>query len=112
MLAFYAIMCCALLPVVSANLGWISVIALYGIFFFMSIMFPTIFALAIKDLGSKTKKASSYIIMSIVGGAVFPLLMGFVADITHSMSIGFLVPIPFFVYIFYYGISGHKVIKN
>jgi len=112
MLAFYAVMCVALLPLVSMNLGWVSIVSLFGIFFFMSIMFPTIFALAIKDLGSKTKKASSYIIMSIVGGAVFPPLMGYVADATHSMSIGFLAPIPFFVYILYYAVSGHKIQTN
>jgi FHS family L-fucose permease-like MFS transporter len=110
-LAVYAIMCCLLLPVVTANMGWISIIALYCIFFFMSIMFPTIFALAIKDLGPRTKKASSFLIMSIVGGAVFPLLMGYIADLTNSISIGFLAPIPLFGYIVYYALSGHKV-KN
>lgn len=109
MLGLYSLMCCLLLPVVTANLGWTSIIALYGIFFFMSIMFPTIFALAIKDLGPKTKKASSFIIMSIVGGAVFPPLMGYIADATHSISIGFLAPIPFFAYILYYALEGHKV---
>ncbi len=109
MLALYALMCVLLLPLVSANMGWISIISLYGIFFFMSIMFPTIFALAIKDLGPKTKKASSYIIMSIVGGAVFPPLMGYIADVTHSMSIGFLAPVPLFAYILYYAVSGFRI---
>jgi FHS family L-fucose permease-like MFS transporter len=110
MLALYAILCLVLLPIVSANLGWLSIIALYGIFFFMSIMFPTIFALAIKDLGPKTKKASSFIIMSIVGGAIFPPIMGYIADVSHSISIGFLAPIPFFIFIFYYAIAGYKVL--
>ncbi len=109
MLALYALMCLLLLPVVSLNLGWASIISLYAIFFFMSIMFPTIFALAIKDLGVKTKKASPFIIMSIVGGAIFPPLMGYLADATNSMSIGFLAPIPFFIYIVYYAIAGHRV---
>jgi FHS family L-fucose permease-like MFS transporter len=109
MLGLYALMCCLLLPVVSANLGWASIIALYSIFFFMSIMFPTIFALAIKDLGPKTKKASSFLVMSIVGGAIFPMLMGYIADVSHSISIGFLAPIPFFIYILYYALEGHKV---
>jgi MFS transporter, FHS family, L-fucose permease len=109
MLALYSLLCCLLLPVVSANMGWISIIALYGIFFFMSIMFPTIFALSIRDLGPKTKKASSFLVMSIVGGAVFPMLMGYIADVSHSISIGFLAPIPFFVYILYYALEGHKV---
>lgn len=111
-LAFYSLMCVALLPLVSLNLGWISIISLFAIFFFMSIMFPTIFALAIKDLGPKTKKASSYIIMAIVGGAVFPPLMGYIADITHSMAVGFLVPIPLFLYILYYALKGHRVLPN
>ncbi len=112
LLAIYALICVLLLPLVSANVGWVSIIALYAIFFFMSIMFPTIFALAIKDLGSSTKKASSYLIMSIVGGAIFPPVMGYIADVSQSMSIGFLAPIPFFIYIFYYGLAGHKVEVN
>ena len=107
-LATYALMCCLLLPLVSAGLGWISLISLYGVFFFMSIMFPTIFALGIRDLGAKTKKASSFIVMSIVGGAVFPPLMGWIAD-NSSMSVGFYAPIPFFAFILYYAISGYKV---
>ena len=110
-LGFYALMCCVLLPVVSVGLGWISLIALYGVFFFMSIMFPTIFALGIKDLGPQTKKASSFLVMSIVGGAVFPPVMGLIADV-HGMSVGFYAPIPFFVYILYYAIYGHKVKYN
>jgi FHS family L-fucose permease-like MFS transporter len=108
LLAVYALMCCILLPLVSAGLGWISLLSLYGVFFFMSIMFPTIFALGIKDLGPQTKKASSFLVMSIVGGAVFPPLMGWIADV-HNMSVGFFAPIPFFIYILYYALRGHKV---
>lgn len=108
LLGFYALMCVLLLPFVSAGLGIVSVVALFLIFFFMSIMFPTIFALAIKDLGPQTKKGSSFLIMSIVGGAVFPMFMGWIADIS-SMSVGFLVPIPLFAFICYYGFLGHKV---
>jgi FHS family L-fucose permease-like MFS transporter len=108
LLALYALMCCLLLPVVSMGAGWISLIALYGVFFFMSVMFPTIFALGIKDLGPKTKKASSFIVMSIVGGAVFPPVMGLIAD-KFTMSVGFFAPIPLFVFILYYGLKGYKV---
>jgi MFS transporter, FHS family, L-fucose permease len=111
LLAFYALMCCLLLPVVSIGAGWISLIALYGVFFFMSIMFPTIFALGIKDLGPKTKKASSFIVMSIVGGAVFPPVMGLIAD-KFNMSVGFFAPIPFFIFILYFGLKGYKVKSN
>lgn len=108
MLAVYALICALLLPVVGAGSGWISIICLFGVFFFMSIMFPTIFALGIKDLGPDTKKASSFIVMSIVGGAIFPPVMGLIADKT-SMSVGFLAAIPFFLFILYYAVSGHKV---
>ncbi len=108
MLAVYSIAVCVLLPVVAAKLGWTSLIALYGIFFFMSIMFPTIFAMAIKGLGSKTKQGSSFLVMAVVGGAIFPPLMGWVAD-TYGMAKGFLVPIPLFIFILYYAINGYKI---
>jgi len=108
LLALYAFICCLLLPVVSIGAGWISLIALYGVFFFMSVMFPTIFALGIRDLGPKTKKASSFLVMSIVGGAVFPPVMGLIAD-KYTMSVGFFAPIPFFIFILYYALKGSKV---
>jgi FHS family L-fucose permease-like MFS transporter len=110
-LAIYALACVLLLPIVSAGLGWVSLISLFAVFFFMSIMFPTIFALGIKDLGTKTKKASSFIVMAIVGGAVFPPLMGFIADKT-SMSVGFFAPIPFFLFILYYALYGYKIVAK
>jgi FHS family L-fucose permease-like MFS transporter len=106
-LALYAGLCVALLPVVSLNFGWVSLISLYAVFFLMSIMFPTIFALGIKDLGSNTKKASSFLVMAVVGGALFPPIMGYVSDL-YGMSTGFFVPIPLFLFILYYGIKGYK----
>lgn len=109
MLAFYALVICILLPIVASEAGWISLMALYGVFFFMSIMFPTIFALAIKSLGSMTKQGASFLVMAVAGGAIFPPIMGLVAD-TFGMSMGFLVPIPLFLFILYYGWKGYKVI--
>jgi FHS family L-fucose permease-like MFS transporter len=109
LLAFCAGLAAILLPVVSMKLGWVSLISLYSIFFVMSIMFPTLFALAIKDLGPQTKKASSFLVMAVVGGAVFPPLMGLIAD-NFGMSIGFLAPIPFFAFIAFYALRGHRVI--
>jgi FHS family L-fucose permease-like MFS transporter len=109
-LAFYSAMCILLLPIVSLGMGWVSIISLFLIFFFMSIMFPTIFALGIKDLGEKTKKASSWIVMAIVGGAIFPMVMGHIADV-YSMSVGFFVPIPLFAFILFYALKGHIVRK-
>jgi MFS transporter, FHS family, L-fucose permease len=110
LLAIYALMCSLLLPLVSIGAGWISLIALYGVFFFMSVMFPTIFALGIKDLGPKTKKASSFLVMSIVGGALFPPIMGLIAD-KYNMSVGFFAPIPFFIFILYYALKGSVIEK-
>ena len=97
-----------LLPVVSMNIGWVSLIALYTVFLLMSIMFPTIFALGIKDLGPQTKKGASIIVMAVVGGAVFPPFMGHISDL-YSMSVGFLAPIPLFMFILYYAVKGHHV---
>ena len=62
------------------KLGWLSVICVFLSYFFMSIMFPTIFALGIFGLGARAKKASAFIVMAIMGGAILPKLMGAVAD--------------------------------
>ncbi len=83
LLALYAIVNVALCFVVVVAPGMISVYSLMAIFFFESIMFPTIFALGVKNLGAFTKKGASYIIMSIVGGALMPVVMGTIA--TNSM---------------------------
>lgn len=84
--------------------GGIGFAALLVVYLCESIMFPTIFALALRGLGAHTKIASSLLIMSIVGGAVAPLLMGIVAD-GHSMALGFIVPLVCFVVIAAYAIS-------
>lgn len=78
--------------VVLLDMGIASLIALLLGYAFEAIMFPTIFALALKGLGSHTKRASSFLMMSPVGGVVGPLLMGFVADHTASMVWAFAVP--------------------
>lgn len=108
MLALYSLIVCLLLPVVSLEFGWTSLVALYGVFFFMSLMFPTIFALAIRSLGNHTKEGASFLVMAVAGGAVFPPLMGAVAD-AYGMSLGFLVPIPLFAFILYYAVKGYKI---
>jgi MFS transporter, FHS family, L-fucose permease len=84
--------------------------ALFGTFFFMSIMFPTIFALGIRGLGEHTKLGSSLIVMSIVGGAIAPPLMGHIADVS-SMRLGFVIPLACFVFIALYGMSW-RVLEN
>jgi FHS family L-fucose permease-like MFS transporter len=88
--------------------GTLGLIALFGTFFFMSVMFPTIFALGIRGLGDYTKLGSSLIVMSIVGGAIAPPFMGHIADV-HSMRIGMAVPLICFVFIAIYGVMWQKL---
>ena len=102
-LRLYALVSAALMAVVMLPLGWFSVAALFASFFTMSIMFPTIFALGIHGLGEHTKKASAYIVMAIVGGAIMPLLMGWIAD-QASMRAGFAVPLACFAGVFAYAL--------
>ena len=73
--------------------GILSLIAFFALYLGESIMFPTIFSLALRDAGTKTKLASSLLIMTIVGGAVAPVIMGYIADTTGSMAIAFLIPL-------------------
>ena len=73
--------------------------------FFMSVMFPTIFALGIKGLGPNTKLGGSFIVMAVVGGAVIPLLMGLIKDRTGQLALGFLVPLAGYVIVALYGLT-------
>jgi FHS family L-fucose permease-like MFS transporter len=75
---------------------------------FHSIMFPTIFALSIKNLGPLTKTGSSLLVMAILGGAAFPALMGYISDAV-SIQRAFIVPLVCYVYIFYYAASGYRI---
>ena len=106
-LATYSIIC-AVLTLIAMGGGKLGLYGIFGTFFFMSIMFPTIFALGIRGLGEHTKLASSLIVMSIVGGAIAPPLMGLIADKT-SMRAGFALPLICFVFIAIYGIVWQKL---
>jgi len=83
------------------KLGWPSVICVFLSYFFMSIIFPTIFELGIRGLGVRAKKASAYLVMAIMGGAMLPKLMGHVADL-YGMSRSFIVPMFCFAFIAFY----------
>jgi FHS family L-fucose permease-like MFS transporter len=107
-LAAYSGICVVLTAFIMGG-GKFGFYALLGTFFFMSIMFPTIFALSIKGLGEHTKMASSLIVMSIVGGAIAPPLMGLIAD-HYSMRLGFSIPLVCFIFITLYGIFWPKLI--
>ena len=75
----------------------------------MSIMFPTIFALGIKNLKGDTEYGSSLIIMSIVGGAIMPRIFGMISDGTNNVQLGYIVPLVCFVVILFFGWKGYKV---
>ncbi len=79
--------------------------------FFHSIMFPTIFALGIKGLGPYTKLGSSLLVMAIIGGAVFPALMGYVSDLT-SIRTAFAVPLFCYLYIWYFAAKGSRPVTE
>lgn len=91
----------ATMVVVLLDLGYVSLLALLLTYAFEAIMFPTIFALSLRGLGSNTKRASSFLMMSPVGGVVGPLLMGLVADYT-SMVTAFVVPLVAYVVVWFY----------
>lgn len=107
-LGLYAAINSVLMLLIVLKLEWISLAALFLSFFFMSIMFPTIFALGIHGLGSKAKVASSFIVMAIMGGALMPKLMGWIGD-NHGMSVGFIVPCICFLVVSLYGASWSKL---
>jgi FHS family L-fucose permease-like MFS transporter len=108
LLALYSVLCILLSLVTICGSGIITLHAVIGISFFMSIMFPTIFALGIKDLGADTKAGSSLIIMSIVGGAVLPPILGFISDKTNNIQYGYVVPLLCFVVVLFFGVKGYK----
>lgn len=92
------LLACAILTFVATLIvvvcsGTLSLIAFFALYLGESIMFPTIFSLALRDAGTKTKLASSLLIMTIVGGAVAPVIMGYIADTTGCMAIAFLIPL-------------------
>ena len=109
-LGLYGVMNVAATLVVFLKLGWVSVSCVFLCYFFMSIMFPTIFALGIFGLGARAKKASAFIVMAIMGGAILPKLMGYVAD-KFDMSRGFIVPMFCFAFVAFYGYNWPRFSK-
>jgi len=109
-LAAYSVVNVALVAVTMGG-GKTGMYAMFASFFFMSIGFPTIFALGIRGLGEHTKLGSSLIVMSIVGGAIAAPFMGHIADL-HSMRIGFVVPLVCFVFVALYGLTWASLIRQ
>jgi FHS family L-fucose permease-like MFS transporter len=109
-LGTYAVINVILCAIVFLKLGWVSVSAVFLSFLFMSIMYPTIFALGIYGLGKQAKKASGFIVMAIIGGAIMPKIMGYLGDV-YNMSVGFLMPLICFAVVAVYGFSWTKLSK-
>ena len=109
LMGVYAVVNIVLVSVAVFHPGWIGLWAIFFTSFFMSLMFPTIFALGIKNLGPSTKIGGSVIIMSIIGGAVLPMLMGLITVHFHSMAVAYLVPLVAFVVIAAYSFYGSAV---
>lgn len=99
-----------LLIVLSAS-GAAPLWAIVMIGFFHSIMFPTIFALSIKQLGPYTKLGSSLLVASIIGGPVFPAMMGYISD-HSSIRVAFVIPLICQVYVLYFALSGYRPIHS
>jgi len=107
MLAAYALINIVLCAVVMLGAGDVSVVALIAIFFFMSTMFPTIFAMGVKNLGESTKQASSFMIMAIVGGAIMPYFMGLISDHV-STAVAYCLPLLCFVVVLAYALRQRR----
>ena len=108
LMATYAVINVVLAIVAAFTPGMAGLIALTALSFFMSVMFPTIFALGVKGLGPYTQTGSSLIVMAIIGGAILTPLMGLVADQTGSMHRAMLVPAACFVVIALYGMASWR----
>jgi len=109
LLSIYAVINIVLLAIAVTAKGNLAVYAVMASPFFMSIMFPTIFALGIKELGEETKLAAAFLVMSIIGGGLAPIAMGFISDKTGSMQIAYVVPLFCFFFVLYYGLRGYKI---
>ena len=108
LLVVYAVVNVLLCLASLATDGMTAVIALGATSFFMSVMFPTIFALGIKDIGEHAKIGSSLVVMAIIGGALFPPAMGLVSDASDSIQFAMLIPAVCFAVVFLFGRSGYR----
>lgn len=112
LLVLYALINIVLCGVITIFGGMIGLYAMLAIAFFMSIMYPTQFSLALKDLGSKTKSGSAFLVMAIVGNVVLPPLTGHLMDLYgHLYHFAYMIPMICFIFCAYYGWKGYKVIN-
>ncbi|WPQ61707.1 sugar MFS transporter [Chitinophaga sancti] len=110
LLALFAGMNIVMCVIVAQQWGWVSFVALLMINFFFSIMFPTIFSLGLKNLGKHTQQASSFIVMGVVGGGIFPPLMGLIAN--HNVAAAYYLPIICYIVILLFGYNYPRLAKK
>ncbi|UOE52312.1 L-fucose:H+ symporter permease [Mucilaginibacter sp. SMC90] len=110
LLAVFALGNILMCIIVAQGFGIVSFVALLFINFFFSIMFPTIFSLGLKNLGAQTQNASSFIVMGVVGGGLFPPVMGLIAN--HNVATAYYLPIICYAVIFLFGIGYPKLNKQ
>lgn len=106
LLAIYTLANVVLCIIISQSFGWVSFIALIMLNFFLSIMYPTIFSLGLKKLGNKIEQASSFLVMAMFGGAVFPPIMGIIAE--KDVASSYLLPIGCYVIIILFAVKFYK----
>jgi FHS family L-fucose permease-like MFS transporter len=105
----YSLINIALVAVGVLHPGWAGLWAIFATSFFMSVMYPTIFALGIDGLGRNTKIGGSLIVMAIVGGAVFTPAMGLLSQYTHSIATAYAIPLVCYFFVAFYAFIGCKI---
>jgi MFS transporter, FHS family, L-fucose permease len=108
LMGFYALANILLVGVGVFQPGWIGIWCVFLTSFFMSLMFPTIFALGLKGLGANTKIGGSFLVMAIIGGAVLTPLMGLVSEKFHSLALSYAIPLFAYIYICAYSFWGSR----
>lgn len=109
LMGIYAVINIGLLSFAITRPGLDGAYAIVFSSFFLSIMFPTTFALGVKGLGPNTKLAGSFLVMAVAGGAVFPPILGWIARQTGSVAQGYIVSLLGYVAVALYGFTAHRI---
>ena len=112
MLLFYSLMLIVLCIIISIFGGYVGLYAMLAVSFFMSIVYPTQFSLALQDLGEQTKSGSAFLVMAIVGNACLPQFTAYIMHINEQIyQVAYIVPMVCFAFCAYYGWRGYKIKK-
>jgi FHS family L-fucose permease-like MFS transporter len=108
LMTLYALINIVFVSIAVVHPGWVGVWLIFLTSFFMSLMYPTIFALGVQGLGADSKVGGSLIVMAIIGGAVLTPLMGIISDVTKSIALAYGVPLVGYAYIGCYAFFAHR----